>query len=138
MVYAITRSCSKGELLDCACDPTKKGKGDDEQGTFDWGGCSDNIKFALDFARRFVDAPEKMERDPRALMNLHNNAAGRRVSTYRLEIRTNAFVMGFSWGGGSTSPSLYLYYGSHWLSFTIHSKSNFNPTGSLLWWTKVH
>ncbi|XP_071817368.1 protein Wnt-2b-A-like isoform X2 [Apostichopus japonicus] len=86
VVYAITRSCSKGELLDCACDPTKKGKGDDEQGTFDWGGCSDNIKFALDFARRFVDAPEKMERDPRALMNLHNNAAGRRAVRRKMKL----------------------------------------------------
>lgn len=86
VVYAITRSCSKGELLDCACDPTKKGKSQDDQGTFDWGGCSDNIKFALDFARRFIDAPEKLERDPRALMNLHNNAAGRRAVRRKMKL----------------------------------------------------
>lgn len=106
MVYAITRSCSKGELLDCACDPTKKGKGDDEQGTFDWGGCSDNIKFALDFARRFVDAPEKMERDPRALMNLHNNAAGRRVSTK--EYKCFVMLCFFGGGGGDFSVVVFL------------------------------
>ncbi|XP_071808311.1 protein Wnt-2b-A-like [Asterias amurensis] len=79
VVHEITRSCSKGELLDCACDPTKKGSSTDEHGEFDWGGCSDNVKFADDFARQFVDARERKERDPRALMNLHNNRAGRRA-----------------------------------------------------------
>ena len=69
VVHEITRSCSKGELLDCACDPTKKGSSTDEHGEFDWGGCSDNVKFADDFARQFVDARERKERDPRALMN---------------------------------------------------------------------
>nr|QDD67299.1 Wnt2 [Paracentrotus lividus] len=79
-VHAITRSCSRGELLDCACDPTKRGKGNDEVGgVFDWGGCSDNVKFAMDFARKFIDARENKERDPRAMMNLHNNKAGRRA-----------------------------------------------------------
>nr|QEF51147.1 Wnt2 protein [Eupentacta fraudatrix] len=86
VVYAIARSCSKGELLDCACDPSKKGEGRDDQGTFDWGGCSDNTKFATDFARRFVDAPEKAERDPRALMNLHNNAVGRRAVRRKMKL----------------------------------------------------
>ncbi|XP_071509545.1 protein Wnt-2b-A-like [Diadema antillarum] len=78
VVHAITRSCSRGELLDCACDPTKRGKDTDEQGVFDWGGCSDNVKFAMDFARKFIDAREKKELDARAMMNLHNNKAGRR------------------------------------------------------------
>ncbi|XP_072038759.1 protein Wnt-2b-A-like [Amphiura filiformis] len=79
VAHAITRSCSKGELLDCACDPSKKGKSQDGQGEFDWGGCSDNVKFANDFSRKFVDSREKKERDPRALMNLHNNRAGRKA-----------------------------------------------------------
>ncbi|XP_038054103.1 protein Wnt-2b-A-like [Patiria miniata] len=79
VVHEITRSCSKGELLDCACDPSKKGSSRDEHGEFDWGGCSDNVKFAHDFARQFVDSRERKDRDPRALMNLHNNRAGRRA-----------------------------------------------------------
>ena len=55
------------------------GTSQDSQGEFDWGGCSDNVKFANDFSRKFVDSREKKERDPRALMNLHNNRAGRKV-----------------------------------------------------------
>ncbi len=43
-----------------------------------WGGCSADIKYGLDFARVFVDAREINE-DDRALMNLHNNRAGRKV-----------------------------------------------------------
>ena len=51
----------------------------DEIGEFDWGGCSDNVRYGSEFTRHFVDAREKRIRDGRALMNLHNNRAGRRV-----------------------------------------------------------
>ena len=44
---------------------------------------SDNLKFGLQFARQFVDAPErerhKKNRKFRNVMNLHNNEAGREV-----------------------------------------------------------
>uniref|UniRef100_T1ITD0 Protein Wnt n=1 Tax=Strigamia maritima TaxID=126957 RepID=T1ITD0_STRMM len=85
VVYAITRACAKGQLLHCACDESKqvgyfyKGMNRDSHGTFTWGGCSDNIRFGNDFARKFVDAREKHQRDARALMNLHNNRAGRQA-----------------------------------------------------------
>ncbi|KAK2718160.1 hypothetical protein QYM36_005465 [Artemia franciscana] len=79
VVHAITRACSKGELSNCACDPRKKGISSDKKGEFAWGGCSDNIKFGMVFSRRFIDAKEKRLRDARALMNLHNNRAGRRA-----------------------------------------------------------
>ncbi len=46
-----------------------------------WGGCSADIKYGLDFARIFVDAREINE-DDRALMNLHNNRAGRKVFVF--------------------------------------------------------
>jgi len=46
---------------------------------WEWGGCSDHVKYAARFGRTFVDARENIIRDPRALMNLHNNGAGRRV-----------------------------------------------------------
>jgi hypothetical protein len=46
---------------------------------------SDNIRYGIQFARQFVDAPEKaMQKKPknvRNLMNLHNNEAGRKVKT---------------------------------------------------------
>ena len=80
VVHAITRACSKGQLHYCACDPTKRGAGRDKRGSFDWGGCSDNVRYGSRFSRMFIDAKERKVRDARALMNLHNNRAGRRVS----------------------------------------------------------
>lgn len=82
VVHAITRACSKGNLLQCGCDPTKVGKGRDKSGWFEWGGCSDNVRWASHFSRMFIDARERRVRDARALMNLHNNRAGRRVSIF--------------------------------------------------------
>uniref|UniRef100_S4RFC9 Protein Wnt n=1 Tax=Petromyzon marinus TaxID=7757 RepID=S4RFC9_PETMA len=47
-----------------------------------WGGC-DNTEYGYRFAREFVDAREREDRGAaeqrRALMNLHNNEAGRRA-----------------------------------------------------------
>lgn len=80
VVFAITRACSQGELKSCSCDPKKKGSAKDSKGHFDWGGCSDNIDYGIKFARAFVDAKERKGKDARALMNLHNNRAGRKVS----------------------------------------------------------
>ena len=97
VVHAITRSCSRGELQHCACDPSKDGRssgpqaarrrrggggrrgGVGEEMEWEWGGCSDHVKYAARFARTFVDARENVIRDARALMHLHNNGAGRRV-----------------------------------------------------------
>ncbi|ELU12345.1 hypothetical protein CAPTEDRAFT_96953, partial [Capitella teleta] len=79
VVHAITRACSQGRLTNCACDPTKTGSSSDRNGKFDWGGCSDNVRYGSHFARMFVDAREKRVKDARALMNLQNNRAGRRA-----------------------------------------------------------
>ncbi|XP_026723791.1 protein Wnt-2 [Athene cunicularia] len=79
VVFAITRACSQGELKSCSCDPKKKGSAKDSKGHFDWGGCSDNIDYGVRFARAFVDAKERKGKDARALMNLHNNRAGRKA-----------------------------------------------------------
>ncbi|XP_058634920.1 wingless-type MMTV integration site family, member 2Ba isoform X2 [Onychostoma macrolepis] len=77
VVYAITRACSQGELKICGCDTNRRGRASDEEGDFDWGGCSDNINYGIKFAKAFVDARERMVKDARALMNLHNNRCGR-------------------------------------------------------------
>lgn len=82
VVFAITRACSQGELKSCSCDPKKKGSAKDSKGHFDWGGCSDNIDYGIKFARAFVDAKERKGKDARALMNLHNNRAGRKVGVH--------------------------------------------------------
>lgn len=80
VVYTLARACSQGELDSCSCDPTKKGLSQDAKGSFSWGGCSDHVEHAMRFSQTFVDAKERKERDARALMNLHNNRAGRKVS----------------------------------------------------------
>ncbi|TSX17021.1 Protein Wnt-2 [Bagarius yarrelli] len=79
MVHTLTRACSQGELDSCSCDPGKKGSSHDAKGSFDWGGCSDHVDYAIRFTQAFVDAKERKEMDARALMNLHNNRVGRRA-----------------------------------------------------------
>ena len=82
VVHAVTQSCSAGNLTDCSCDMSRA-EGKDSDGAWKWGGCSDNIKYGIWFAQTFVDAPEEqrytVSPDVRALVNLHNNKAGRKV-----------------------------------------------------------
>ncbi|XP_061750294.1 protein Wnt-2 [Nerophis ophidion] len=79
VVYTLARACSRGELDSCSCDPTKTGSWQDNNGVFTWGGCSEHVEHAARFSQAFVDAKERKERDARALMNLHNNRAGRKA-----------------------------------------------------------
>lgn len=48
-----------------------------------WGGCSAHVKRGMRLARRFLDVRE-VETDQRALMNLHNNRAGRKAVKFTL------------------------------------------------------
>ncbi|KAK2176774.1 hypothetical protein NP493_642g01003 [Ridgeia piscesae] len=79
VVHAVTKACSRGDIGNCACDPTRRGVSYDSRGAFSWGGCSDNVRFGRRFTRIFVDAKERRVRDSRGLMNVHNNRAGRRA-----------------------------------------------------------
>lgn len=88
VAHALTRACSAGELEDCGCDRTVRGVSPEG---FQWAGCSDNVHFGTSFSRTFVDAREhrfskRKSRNAtkdqlvwRALMNLHNNEAGRKI-----------------------------------------------------------
>lgn len=44
-----------------------------------WGGCSDNVAFGQRISKQYIDELET-GKDERAIVNLHNNEAGRRVS----------------------------------------------------------
>ena len=92
VVYAVTRACSSGQLDRCGCDrsittrsPARRARSN--AASFQWSGCSDNIAYGVAFAKSFVDAGEKSggsrnrsARSARAVVNLHNNNAGRKAS----------------------------------------------------------
>lgn len=77
VAHAVTAACSQGNLSNCGCDREKQGYYNQEEG-WKWGGCSADIRYGIEFSRRFVDARE-IRKSARRLMNLHNNEAGRKV-----------------------------------------------------------
>lgn len=86
VVNAMSRACREGELSTCGCSRAARPK--DLPRDWLWGGCGDNIDYGYRFAKEFVDARERERihakgsyESARILMNLHNNEAGRRVST---------------------------------------------------------
>lgn len=79
VAHAVTAACSQGNLSQCGCDRDKQGYHNREEG-WKWGGCSADVKYGVEFSRRFVDARE-IKKNARRLMNLHNNEAGRKVTS---------------------------------------------------------
>ncbi|CAG0883851.1 unnamed protein product [Darwinula stevensoni] len=73
VTHSVARACSAGHIKTCTCDYRRRSPPGLD---WEWGGCSDNIQFGDKFSRLFVDAGEK-GRDLRAMMNIHNNDAGR-------------------------------------------------------------
>ena len=88
-VHQITSGCSSGELAPmCGCDTSMNGR-TTVQG-WKWGSCSDNVSYGITYAQNFLDAKEIEDTDARiseevamAEVHLHNNGAGRRVSTVK-------------------------------------------------------
>ena len=84
-VHQITSACSNGDMGSvCGCDTSRNGL-TTVQG-WKWGSCSDNVSYGITFAQNFLDSRELVrdstEEDEvsKALVHLHNNAVGRRVS----------------------------------------------------------
>lgn len=85
VAYSVTQACSIGRLDVCGCGRTPKMKLKNKN--WMWGGCSDNIAYGVRFSNKFTYAVERkrmMGRQKiamrRAIMNIHNNEAGRLVS----------------------------------------------------------
>lgn len=76
VTHQVAKACSLGKLKSCGCDMSQQGK---VRSKFEWGGCSHNVDFGENFAKKFLDAKEKRSRDIHAKINLHNNRAGRLV-----------------------------------------------------------
>ncbi|XP_071053379.1 protein Wnt-4-like isoform X2 [Onthophagus taurus] len=81
VAFAVTRACSKGELNECSCDPTVRQR---KPRNWQWGGCSEHIRFGEDFSKNFLDIREDTT-SAIGLMNLHNNEAGRRTIKSRMQ-----------------------------------------------------
>ncbi|XP_037302311.1 protein Wnt-7b-like, partial [Manduca sexta] len=77
VTHALSMACARGELPACGCTANRRRVVNAVE-QFQWGGCGSGA-FGARVARRFLDARE-LERDARALMNLHNNRVGRKVS----------------------------------------------------------
>ncbi|XP_065656121.1 protein Wnt-1 isoform X4 [Hydra vulgaris] len=73
--YALTEGCSKGAVNGCHCQSGLNNRVREKQ---DWiyEGCHDNIQYGYENGKAFTDAKET-SRDFKALVNLHNNEAGR-------------------------------------------------------------
>jgi len=113
VAHAVAKACANGALFDCPCGAAPRTHPD---GNFKWGGCGDNIAFGVTISKKFLDVLErgrasrvKVEDDEElqsfqpvinrkrsilALVNLHNNRAGRRVSTMLCSIYNSAFYFG--------------------------------------------
>ena len=77
VMHAVTRACARGTLDICGCDMHVRTRREPDA-AFVWGGCSQNVNFGGVFTREFVDSNENRRRLD-GLMNLWNNAAGRKV-----------------------------------------------------------
>lgn len=76
VTHALSAACARGDLPACQCTSNRR-RGTSTSEQFEWGGCGEGA-YGARLARRFLDARE-LERDARALMNLHNNRVGRKV-----------------------------------------------------------
>lgn len=100
-MHSVAKACAKGELTECGCEkststnritrpridltgspaasnkalPTTNADG------FEWGGCSDDLKFGRNVSTTFADGQEAVitRRRMIRMVNLHNNEAGRQV-----------------------------------------------------------
>lgn len=94
VVHSVTEACSAGNLTDCSCDRSRLGHVTTNEG-WKWGGCSDNVRYGMMFAKHFVDQRDRAARESakspqellRSLMNLHNSEAGRLAVANQMDLK---------------------------------------------------
>ena len=85
IVQVMARNCMKGDLPSCYCSRAKRPQS--LAAKYKWGGCGDNVQYASDFSRTFLNDPqvEKLngsantKRAEKLLMDNHNKEVGRQV-----------------------------------------------------------
>ena len=77
ITHELTLQCRLNRIPGCKCAKTRKQPKADSG--WQWGGCSDDIKFGEKETRRFIDKLEKGN-VARTAFNLHNNEVGRKVT----------------------------------------------------------
>ncbi|XP_073710900.1 protein Wnt-11-like [Misgurnus anguillicaudatus] len=83
--HVIAHACASGELPNCPSTPALSGQTAPD---FKWGGCGNDVLYGLKMGSVFSDAPMKEQQRPALrLMQLHNNAVGRRVLMNSLEMK---------------------------------------------------
>lgn len=87
VVHAVTKSCTAGDLPECACKKSRSRRRMKPRN------CDEDIKYGILFAELFVDAPDHerkasstFRRSGQNLVNLHNSKAGREVIIFILEV----------------------------------------------------
>ena len=99
----MTQACSLGDLLQCGCaESTKSSESPGPDGSWEWGGCGDNIEFGYTKSKEFMDTQIRRRSDVKTLITLHNNEAGRLVS---IDDATSAddFLLRLGGGGGGVT-----------------------------------
>ncbi|XP_076461417.1 protein Wnt-9a-like [Babylonia areolata] len=92
LVHEIARSCSQGRLDRCTCNESPNPA--ESKKTFLWGGCGDNIRFGLQFTRRFLKKAHKSGKDIRAKVDQHNSRVG--IKVVKSQVNTTCKCHGVS------------------------------------------
>lgn len=56
LMYEIAKACSSGKLENCACGGHGRSN---KPAEWEWGGCSDNTKFAKTFTNKFLQLKKR-------------------------------------------------------------------------------
>ncbi|CAD5114418.1 DgyrCDS3549 [Dimorphilus gyrociliatus] len=81
VAFSIAKHCSQGHIPNCSCD--RKRRADD----WSWSGCSPNLRYSLGLTKIFVDSKERPGSNREKVMNIHNNAVGRKIMRKSMETK---------------------------------------------------
>lgn len=87
IVHSIATACSVGNLSDCACDKSRIGLIRKQEDNWKWGGCSNNIRHGMLFAKHLVELLDAVHQHTRnqdaSSTNLHRLAKRSLSSAHR-------------------------------------------------------